>query len=147
MCPWFDSIDINGYRIRIKMEEKVKVVKLVALLLVVAQLSADIIMLNDGNRVECEILTTRNDTLITISIATGELHKFAFADIKRIERTQFITKKDKSIEYGFFGGIIGALTALSLKELAGLEDSKITAPLYTICVSAGIILGVQTGKP
>lgn len=124
-----------------------KFTKLVVLVVAIVQLNADVIVLKNGNKVECEILTARNDTLVTISIATGELHKFAFDEIIRVEKPQLLTKKDKSIEYGFFGGIIGTLVALSLRELADLEDSKIVAPLYTICVSTGIILGVQTGKP
>ena len=124
-----------------------KVIGCLVLMLAVLQLNADTIVLNDGEKVECEILTARADTLVTISVGTGELHKFAFEDIMRIERTQFITRRDRSIEYGFFGGIIGALTALSLKELADLDDSKIIAPLYTICVSAGIMIGVQTVNP
>jgi len=124
-----------------------KVTKLVVLVLAIVQLNADVIVLKDGDKIECEILTAKNDTLITISIATGELHKFAFDEIVRVEKQQIIAERDKSVEYGFFGGIIGTLVALSLHELVDLEDSKIVAPLYTICVSMGIILGVQTGKP
>ena len=124
-----------------------KLIKFVILVLAFVQLSADIIVLKDGEKVESEILTARNDTLIAISIITGELHKFAFEDIARVEKKEYITKKDKSVEYGFFGGIIGALAALSLHEIADLHDAEIVAPLYTICVSLGIILGVQTGKP
>jgi hypothetical protein len=123
-----------------------QLVKLVLLILFTSQLSADVIVLRDKTKVECEILTARNDTLIVIKTATGELGKFAFEDIIRVEKTLAFTKRDKSIEYGFFGGVIGALVALSLQQLADLEDAKITAPLYTICVSSGIILGVQTGK-
>jgi hypothetical protein len=132
---------------RIIAEERMKLIEFMVLVLAIAQLSADVVVLNNGEKVECEILTVRNDTLIAIYIATGELHRFAFDDITRVEKTQVIIKRDKSVEYGFFGGIIGALVALSLQELADLEDTKITTPLYTICVSSGIIMGVQTGKP
>lgn len=124
-----------------------KLVRLAVLLFVLTQLDADVIVLKDGDKTEGHILTAQTDTLIVIEAATGKLQKFAFADIIRVERTQVITSRDRSVEYGSFGGIIGTLLALSLQEFANLEDSKIVAPLYTICVSAGIIVGVQTGRP
>ncbi len=124
-----------------------KTINVAALLLAFIQLNADVIVLKDGEKIESEILTARDDTLIAIDIITGELHKFAFDEIVRVEKIEYVAKKDKSVEYGFFGGIIGALVALSLHEIADLHDAEIVAPLYTICVSSGIILGVQTGKP
>jgi hypothetical protein len=124
-----------------------KLVKLVVLVFVLTVLNADVIVLKDGEEAEVHILTARNDTLVVIETATGELGKFAFADIVRVERATAITVRDKSVEYGFFGGIIGTLVAYSLQELADLDDTKIITPLYTICVSSGIILGVQTGRP
>jgi hypothetical protein len=124
-----------------------KYVKLAVLLFILPLLNAELIVLKDGEEAEVHILTARNDTLVVIEAATGKLQRFAFADIVRVERTPVITLRDRSVEYGFFGGIIGTLMALSLQELANLEDPKIVAPLYTICVSTGIIMGVQTGRP
>lgn len=124
-----------------------KLAKLLVLVSLLTLLNAEVIVLKDGEKTEAHILTAMNDTLVVIETATGKLQKFAFADIVRVERAPAITARDKSVEYGFFGGIIGTLVAYSLQELADLDDTKIITPLYTICVSSGIILGVQTGRP
>jgi len=121
-----------------------KVLKFLMLGIIISVLWGEVIVLKDGRKVDCTILTSSNDSLVIFNYRTEQIAKVAFDDVLRVERPQErIIKEDKPIEYGFFGAIIGGLTALSLQSIADVEDPRIVAPLYGICISCGIILGIR----
>lgn len=123
-----------------------KVLKFLVLFTILGILWGEVIVLKDGRKIDCTILTTSNDSLIIINHQTEQIAKFAFDDIVRVEHPAArIAKVNKSIEYGFFGAIIGGVTAITLQSIADVDDARIVAPLYGICISCGIVLGIRVG--
>ena len=124
-----------------------KILKFILLILILSGLWADVIILKNGEKVNCKVLTAEKDSLITINYATEQIEKFAIDDILRVERSkEQLIKRDNSAAFGLLGGIIGGMAALSIKTLADLDDSKITIPLFGICISCGIVIGAKLGS-
>ncbi|MCK4673551.1 hypothetical protein KAT67_06165 [candidate division WOR-3 bacterium] len=124
-----------------------KMLKFIMLILIFNGLWADVIILKNGEKVNCKVLTAENDSLVTINYETEQIAKFAIDDILRVERAkEQLIKRDNSAAFGLLGGIIGGLAALSIKTIADLEDSKITIPLFGICISCGIVIGAKLGS-
>lgn len=108
---------------------------------------AETLVLNDGKKVDCKIISVVNDSMVAINYVTSQINKFAISDILRVEYpAEEVIKPDNSGVYGLFGGIIGGLGALSLITITDIADPKITVPLYFICVSSGIIIGANAGR-
>ena len=124
-----------------------KMLKFIMLILILSGLWADVIILKDGKAVNCKVLTAENDSLVTINYETEQIAKFAIDDILRVERSkEELIKRDNSAAFGLLGGIIGGMAALSIKTLADLDDSKITIPLFSICITCGIVIGARAGS-
>ena len=124
-----------------------KMLKFIMLILILSGLRADVIILKDGEKVNCKVLTAENDSLVTINYETEQIAKFAIDDILRVERSkEELIKRDNSAAFGLLGGIIGGMAALSIKTLADLDDSKITIPLFSICITCGIVIGARAGS-
>lgn len=124
-----------------------KMLKFIMLILILSGLWADVIILKDGKAVNCKVLTAEKDSLITINYETEQIAKFAIDDILRVERSkEELIKRDNSAAFGLLGGIIGGMAALSIKTLADLDDSKITIPLFSICITCGIVIGARAGS-
>lgn len=124
-----------------------KTLKFILLILILSGLWADVIILKDGKAVNCKVLTAEKDSLVTINYETEQIAKFAIDDILRVERSkEELIKRDNSAAFGLLGGIIGGMAALSIKTLADLDDSKITIPLFSICITCGIVIGARAGS-
>lgn len=124
-----------------------KIFKWLVFILILTSLWSETIVLNDGKKVDGKIISVASDSFIVINYVTNQINKFAISDILRVEYPkEEIVKPDNAGVYGLFGGIIGGLGAFSLITIADIKDSKISVPLYFICVSAGILTGTNAGR-
>ena len=123
---------------------------LILLLISISLVSADMIYLKNGAKLEGDIIGIAADS-VTIQTKGPEakMVKIASNEIMRIEKEKgevTIAKSVKAVGYGCLGGVIGGGIATTILVLAdGFHSAELSVITVTGLVITGILIGVITG--
>lgn len=124
---------------------------IILVLAVVTPLLADIIYLNNGPKIEGDIMGIAADSVtVQTKGPDSKTVKLANNEIMRIEKEKgevTIAKSVKAVGYGCLGSIIGAGIGTTIVVLGhGLDSGELSITLITGLVIAGILIGVGVGS-